>query len=114
MSSKDSLRRSNRPPYTSDPTYYEQLNEELGQYYYHPSAYQRAMTTFLKKTKKELSWKDFQEKRPLLSTFLIKIFGDKAVDVHLILDFDISEERAGDLLVALEDFDFDEYARIRD
>ena len=34
---EDSLKRSNRPPYTSDPTYYEQLNDELGHYYYHPS-----------------------------------------------------------------------------
>lgn len=114
MSSKDSLRRSNRPPFTSDPAYYEDLNEQLGQYYYHPSDYQRAMNTFLKKTKKGLSWKDFQQKRPLLSTFLIKIFGDNAIEVHQLLIFDISEERAGELLVALEDFDFDEYARIRD
>tara|TARA_B100001778_G_C18416090_1_gene551171 strand:- start:325 stop:579 length:255 start_codon:yes stop_codon:yes gene_type:complete len=83
-------------------------------YYYHPSDYQRAMTTFTMKTKKELAWKSFQEKRPILSTFLIKIFGDKAIDAHKMLIFDISEERAGELLVALEDFDFDEYARLVD
>ena len=41
------------------------------------------------------------------------MFGKYAKEMHVKLKYDISEDRAADLLTAIEEFDIDDYARLQ-
>ena len=115
MSTKDSLKRMRRAPWSPQSNYnwsaYPPYSDPYE--YYNPSNYQKNYHKEMRAKALSESWAVFQKERPILSAFLIKIFGDKAMDAHTQLKFDISESRAGDLLTALEDFDIDEFARLQ-
>ena len=119
MSTKDSLKRMRRGQWSSQSNYdwsaYPSTSNDpyRQQPYYDPSAYQQNHHKEMRAKALAESWAGFQKERPILSAFLVKLFGDKAIEVHTQLRFDISEVRAGDLLTALEDFDIDEFARLQ-
>ena len=114
MSSKDSLKRMRQYPFagTSPDSYNWSMNQYM-QPYREWGSQQQAWGEAARQQSLDKSWAKFQKKRPILTAFLIKMFGKYAKEMHVKLKYDISEDRAADLLTAIEEFDIDNYARLQ-